>query len=449
MRQQQEMHETRNCVVLVLGMHRSGTSGLTGSLGILGCGLPSSQIPKSNDNPKGFFESRPVAYFNDDLLKSGGLSWKDWAPMRPEWFSAKSTGSLKTPAATLINEEFGAAPIFAMKDPRICRLFPFWKKVFQASGVDVVVLHAHRHPMDVAKSLMARDKLPLSQGLLLWIGHVLQAERDSRGCRRSFNRFGDLLANPVDTLRLVQDRLGIRFPHPPERKRQDLAAFLTPDQRHHQTTTTDELPTMIRTVYDILNRWADSGEDTTDHATLDRIHDCLIETLRDAADPETLLLALRLVGAERAPEPQDLADLDQKALTALTGVLARTGRHLNQVLQKKDSRLSDLSNAVNAGQETLAENARHIEQETFVRRQLEARNDVLQQQMSQMRPVAELATAQELAARRAHEIDALNQQIAQAQHDRDALLNSTIWRSTAPLRRLIGALKRGKQAGSS
>ena len=50
-------------VILVLGMHRSGTSALTTALGHLGAVLPRDPMPASADNPGGYQESRAIARF--------------------------------------------------------------------------------------------------------------------------------------------------------------------------------------------------------------------------------------------------------------------------------------------------------------------------------------------------------------------------------------------------
>ena len=54
----------KNCLV-VLGMHRSGTSAFTGILEILGLNLGTKMLETQEDNPKGFFENKYVVLAND------------------------------------------------------------------------------------------------------------------------------------------------------------------------------------------------------------------------------------------------------------------------------------------------------------------------------------------------------------------------------------------------
>ena len=54
------MNKTIREVIVVLGMHHSGASALTGALGVLGAQLPARQMPPQPDNPTGFFELEKI-----------------------------------------------------------------------------------------------------------------------------------------------------------------------------------------------------------------------------------------------------------------------------------------------------------------------------------------------------------------------------------------------------
>ena len=62
----------------VLGMHRSGTSSVAGSLVRLGGAAPQHLIPASPDNERGYWESNLIASLNDEFLAAGGSDWTDW-----------------------------------------------------------------------------------------------------------------------------------------------------------------------------------------------------------------------------------------------------------------------------------------------------------------------------------------------------------------------------------
>ena len=93
--------------ILVLGMHRSGTSALTRIIGHLGASLPFDPMPETADNPCGYWESRSIARFNNRLLESAGTRWNDDAPLPDAWFADPARAADEDEAATLLAAAFG------------------------------------------------------------------------------------------------------------------------------------------------------------------------------------------------------------------------------------------------------------------------------------------------------------------------------------------------------
>ena len=67
--------------VLVLAMHRSGTSVLARAISLLGVSLPSDLPAPGPDNPEGYWESVGLQRINDRLLQAAGSAWLDVAPL--------------------------------------------------------------------------------------------------------------------------------------------------------------------------------------------------------------------------------------------------------------------------------------------------------------------------------------------------------------------------------
>ena len=191
-------------VILVLGMHRSGTSALTTALGHLGAVLPRDPMPASADNPGGYQESRAIARFHNRLLESAGTRWNDDAPIPAAWFADPARDADEAEATALLASEFGAGEIVALKDPRLCRLLPLWKRVLSRTGAGAYAILALRDPWEVARSLRARlDDAAFrpsgiaagERALLLWLRHLLDAERASRDLPRVAVAYPALLAD--------------------------------------------------------------------------------------------------------------------------------------------------------------------------------------------------------------------------------------------------------------
>ncbi len=181
--------------VLVLGMHRSGTSALAGVIARLGAALPKTQVRADLNNKRGYGESSELVQFHERLLASAGSGWRDWERFDPNWMSSPFATAFANELRRLISTEFGDAPVFIVKDPRICRIVPFWLQQLEASNIEPRVILAVRNPIEVAASLERRDGLPLRPALLLWLRYMLDAEEATRGLPRGWVHFDDLLTN--------------------------------------------------------------------------------------------------------------------------------------------------------------------------------------------------------------------------------------------------------------
>lgn len=79
-----EKTEKSQCVI-VLGMHRSGTSTLSGTLLEVGLHLGSVLDSKFARNPKGLQEAPSILFMHENLLGANGGSWHQ-PPDQIEWF---------------------------------------------------------------------------------------------------------------------------------------------------------------------------------------------------------------------------------------------------------------------------------------------------------------------------------------------------------------------------
>ena len=205
------MTERRTCI-LVLGMHRSGSSAATGCLAHLGVGMPAHMLGSNSSNPTGHWEPQPIIDFNDGLLKEIASAWHDWRAVDLAMLGAERLASRAAELRRILLEEFGEAKLFALKDPRICRLVPFYLDVLASLGVDVRVLITVRHPADVARSLDHRDRIARPFAELLWLRHVIDPERLTRHLPRAVVPYPWLLDHPAEILVEAARQLGVAWP---------------------------------------------------------------------------------------------------------------------------------------------------------------------------------------------------------------------------------------------
>ena len=136
---------------------------------------------------------RVIQELNDDILAAAGRDWLDWRAFDPAKIDPAVASSLQARAAEALHGEFEGAGFPILKDPRMCRVLPFWMPVFSSLGWSVRALTPFRSPLEVAWSLKKRNGFTTKYGCLLWLSHVLDAEEMSRGLERAFLSWDDFL----------------------------------------------------------------------------------------------------------------------------------------------------------------------------------------------------------------------------------------------------------------
>jgi hypothetical protein len=182
----------RKCM-LVLGMHRSGTSALARIVNLLGASLPKNVAGASGSNERGHWEPLRLVELHDELLAELNSRWDDWRSVDLTMLSAERFSHYQAEIVRIITEEFPSLELFVVKDPRICRLMPLWRNALAELRTEVRCVIPFRHPTEVARSLGLRTGLPHIWGYLLWLRHILEAERQTRDLRRSFVNYQDII----------------------------------------------------------------------------------------------------------------------------------------------------------------------------------------------------------------------------------------------------------------
>lgn len=193
--------------IVVLGMHRSGTSSVTNVIAAMGAyvGEEGELLDATEANPRGHWERRDVYEVSQALLRQAGADW--W---RVSNFNAHAIAREPRDEAlasfTPILDELDAHRPWVLKDPRLCLLLPVFRPLL-SSPVAVVV---NRDPVEVALSLRRRDGFPLAAGLALWEVYVRSALAATTNMPRVLVRYADLVAEPVaETKRLAAELEGL------------------------------------------------------------------------------------------------------------------------------------------------------------------------------------------------------------------------------------------------
>jgi hypothetical protein len=262
--------------LVVLGMHRSGTSSVAGALALLGARAPQTLMRPAEDNPKGFWESEVLAGLNDRLLAAGGSTWHDWQRFDLPAV-ADALPAFRAEAADRLAAEFSEADLIVLKDPRICRLFGFWRGVLEESGYRVAVVSPIRPPAEVAASLMARNAMSRSHALRLWLRHVSDAERASRNLPRRILAWSDFIADWRGQVERMSHDLGVALDRSPGAEAR-VDDFLSAELKRQNAD--ERVPDQIRRVHQLLLLNARDG----DHPDLHRALDDMRQAFDQACD---------------------------------------------------------------------------------------------------------------------------------------------------------------------
>jgi hypothetical protein len=223
-------------VIFVLGMHRSGTSGTAGVFVMLGGASPKALLEPDAGNERGYFESRRLMHFHDELLASAGSSWTDCRQFNPAWYRSHAAATFGKRARQLFEEEFDGAPLAVLKDPRVCRFAPFWFDILADADVAARVVIPVRAPLEVALSLRNRDSISLAKGAYLWLRHVLDAEIESRALPRSIFSWEQLLRDWRSVAKKTSAELGLLWPRDSDASAYEIENFISYDLVHHKVS---------------------------------------------------------------------------------------------------------------------------------------------------------------------------------------------------------------------
>jgi hypothetical protein len=443
--------------VLVLGMHRSGTSALSRVANLLGATAPATLMPPNHENPEGYWESQVIYSLHEELLKAAGSSWHDWQAIDPGWLRTEAAARFRTRIKDALESEYSDAPLPVMKDPRICRLMTFWLELLEGARIKPVILTITRNPLEVAFSLKSRDGFLLEKSMLLWLRHVLEAEYHSRGLARSFLDHRDLLRDWKATLLRAGEQTGVAWPRLRADAETEINSFLRP-QLHRARASDEDLfvnpsaPACVIAAYGLVARLSSNPEDGDAMGALDDIRRELDQACR------TFGPSLR---AHEKAAGQLGSDLMQRTLELEAAVARQTqtaevlGRHqaeresVQQELSSASAQIVGLRDQIVTIQ---ADSARQFEAANAAaaaalaamrNRTMDAEAALEAKSRDLARIRNELATTRERTEHLASELGAADARVARLQTEMEIQRNelrtirlSIGWRLTAPVREI-------------
>ena len=198
-------------IIVVLGMHRSGTSVVARCMKVLGAETGDSLIPAQKDNPKGFYEDKDILELDEEMLGFLGSSWEATNIVSLQQIEELFESDFFIRACNLLEKKLQHYPIFVIKEPRMVVLLPFWRKVFVECSLNVKYVIAIRNPLSVASSLEKRNGMDPAFGVTLWFGYVLRSLQETVEDERVLVDYDRILLYPKKEVQRLSEMLGLPF----------------------------------------------------------------------------------------------------------------------------------------------------------------------------------------------------------------------------------------------
>jgi hypothetical protein len=486
---------TEKIAILVVGMHRSGTSALARTISLLGARLPLDLVGPNEGNPHGHWEPEKIVALNDQMLADAGSDVYSIIDFQQGWFRSPRAAEFTTKAVEILKASFDSDPFIVIKDPRVALLLPIWHQALAELGYRCVHVLPVRHPEVVADSLRRRhlktieyDAWGNPRGQAVWLRYTIAAVMNTRHFTRSFINYSDLISDWRSVTKRLASELEIDWPRMGPVAEREIDAFLhqneladsaqksaIPDKHAISELSLRELAAVL---YSVLERSKDEAALTDEIAAAYRkkmnASTDIVSAYEDLfpmiwryyegsrqSEKRNQTAGERIAGmsvavqnlwqdltkatTETAVIQQDLGSQTARVVS-LEAALDHHGKMLAESNEHRDRYFSELGLANhNAGlvKQELAQ------AEVFLRQELEqAQARIALAKKDKADAVA--AVRAERDARVAEVIAEKDSQIEQIIAEKDRISEdvisqmrlSTSWRLTAPMRMIIGWIKR-------
>ena len=234
----------RPSFIVVLGMHRSGTSCATKVLNLAGASFGRTIVDQpAEDNGEIHWESAVTIWINNQVLANSGGSWE--SPPN----DIKIRGIDKWRCRRFL-WDFAGTEVGLFKDPRLLLTYKLWESVLPPH----VIIACIRHPLEVAKSLEKRDKMPLQTGLALWEHYNKRLLAITGEAKRVYwFNFNNGRHAAKELLTQVSADLPLRITD-------EALAYFDADSRHHRFSS--QIPVRLNNLYETLISRSRAGKNS-------------------------------------------------------------------------------------------------------------------------------------------------------------------------------------------
>ena len=190
--------------IVVVGMHRSGTSVLINILREAGCfvGEDDDLLQPNDANKMGYGERVDIVNINKKVLEFQELDWMSVNQFDTKKITPDQNNEVASEIEQVINK-LDKHDAWAIKDPRLCITWPVWEPYLK----DSLIIICHRPPDEIARSLYARNNLPIALGYALWELYIKSLILNTAGHQRKIVNYHELIESPNEVVSDLMDWL--------------------------------------------------------------------------------------------------------------------------------------------------------------------------------------------------------------------------------------------------
>ena len=451
-------HTLTRTALLILGMHRAGTSALARVCALRGAALPARVLPANAGNVTGYWEPQGVTELNELILDFYDLAWDDPFAASQLPPAGEFPARFLEEARHVLVEEYADAELFVLKDPRCTLLQDFWRQALESIGARTCPVVMMRPCAEVVDSLVRRDGTEPASAAWLYVAYGLEAAKAAR-YGATFVSYGELTAD----WRVATDRIGseqgFAWPAAEDQAAAEIAAFLRPNPREPGPL---RVPPPLEAWSQQVWQWFVAAASARDlsraslepiETSLARMGTVLAPLLRDR---KRILRETQAsegaLGRERDEALRVYRETDerlQQAHRAYGTQLANAAAELQQTHASYRDQLDAADAELQQARDAYRENVAASEEELHQTRQVyEAQLERTEAQLQQTQSDYRQRDADYVAARVAldtarSQLDAVRREAAALRGELAAMLDSRSWKLTAPLRDLMRVVRGG------
>src|SRR6266542_5664861 len=251
----------RRPIVMVLGMHRSGTSLCSHVLSALGLDMTDNMAAPGHDgpgkdNPLGHWERWEIVEFHDRILglyNQGFFSPLHDFALPVAWWADPRVAEVRREITAFLERRMGNG-YFGFKDPRTVRLMPIWHQIVNELKLAPNIVFCLRNPAQVARSLNERDGFSLDTGEYRWFSYTVDFFRYTKSAEIRTIEYESWFDDPAPNLAKLRNFLDL-----PEDRAEfnlDLAIsdLVHQEFRHDDARLSEASQPLIRSVYKLARR---------------------------------------------------------------------------------------------------------------------------------------------------------------------------------------------------